>query len=141
MPKQRAVSRTIHVLREWIRDTIPGAERGLAYGVRSEHAAARHLKWHGYKIIARNFRAAGAEIDLIMIDRGTLVFVEVKARMTNSLGTPETAVDARKQYRIRKAAEIFTDRRRSNNGPIRFDVIAISGDGRGRKLEHLRDAF
>jgi putative endonuclease len=144
MPKQRAIARTMHDLREWIRDTIPGAERGLAYGVRSEHAAARHLKWHGYKIIARNFRAAGAEIDLIMIDHGTLVFVEVKARMTDSLGAPETAVDSRKQYRIRKAAEIFADRRHSrhtNQGPIRFDVIAISGDGRGRKLEHLRDAF
>src|SRR5258708_2532362 len=131
----------IIALRSWLRDTIPGTDRRLSYGVRSEHAAARHLRWRGYKIVARNFRAAGAEIDVIIMDRGTLVFVEVKARMSDSAGVPEAAVDARKQYRIRKAAEIFADRRGSSELPIRFDVIAISGDGRARKLEHLRDAF
>ena len=114
--------------------------RRLSYGERSEHLAARHLKWRGYKIIARNFRAAGAEIDLIMIDRGTLVFVEVKARMSSGLGPPELAVDHRKQYRIRRAAEAFA-RHRPEERPIRFDVIAISGDGRGCRLEHLKDAF
>ena len=128
-------------LRLWIRDTIPGTGRRLPYGERSEHVAARHLKWRGYKIIARNFRAAGAEIDIIVMHRGTLVFVEVKARMNDRLGPPEIAVDDRKQYRIRKAAEIFANRNRTGERPIRFDVIAILGDGRGRKVEHLRDAF
>ncbi len=132
-------------LRLWIRDTIPGTGRRLPYGERSEHLAARHLKWRGYKIIARNFRAAGAEIDLIMMDRDTLVFVEVKARMSDGLGPPELAVDNRKQYRIRRAAETFANRNHlqelAQERPIRFDVVAISGDGRGRRLEHLKDAF
>jgi putative endonuclease len=138
-------ARTMYDLRLWIRDTIPGTGRRLPYGARSEHVAARHLKWRGYKIIARNFRAAGAEIDVIMMDRGTLVFVEVKARMSDSLGPPELAVDDRKQYRIRRAAEIFANRNHRQEGaherPTRFDVVAITGDGRGRKLEHLQNAF
>jgi putative endonuclease len=135
------LARTMYDLRLWIRDTIPGTARRLPYGERSEHVAARHLKWHGCKIIARNFRAAGAEIDLIMMDHGTLVFVEVKARMSDRLGPPELAVDDRKQMRIRRAAEIFASRSHRNDQEIRFDVVAIHGDGRARKLEHLKDAF
>ena len=138
------IARTMYDLRMWIRDTIPGTGRRLPYGERSEHLAARHLKWRGYKIIARNFRAAGAEIDIIMKEHETLVFVEVKARMSDGLGPPELAVDNRKQHRIRRAAEIFANRYHSQelgDRPIRFDVVAITGDGRGRKVEHLKDAF
>lgn len=76
-----------------------------------------------------------------MIDGDTLVFVEVKARRTATAGSPEAAVDERKQHRIRRAAEIYAERHRANERPIRFDVIAISGEGRERKLEHLKDAF
>ncbi len=122
-------ARTMFDLRMWIRDTIPGTGRRLPYGERSEHLAARHLKWRGYKIIARNFKAAGAEIDIIMMDHDTLVFVEVKARMSDAMGPPELAVDDRKQYRIRRAAEIFASRSRAHDRQIRFDVIAIRGDG------------
>jgi putative endonuclease len=135
------IARTMYDLRLWIRDTIPGTGRRLAYGERSEHLAARHLKWRGYKILARNFRAAGAEIDIIMKDRETIVFVEVKARMSDVLGPPELAVDGRKQHRIRRAAEIFANRRHSADMTTRFDVVAIIGDGRGRTVQHLKDAF
>ncbi len=128
-------------LRMWVRDTIPGTGRRLPYGERSEHLAARHLKWRGYKIIARNFKAAGAEIDVIMMDHDTMVFVEVKARMSDAMGPPELAVNDRKQYRIRRAAEIFANRLRASESPVRFDVIAIRGNGRGSKVEHLKDAF
>lgn len=103
--------------------------------------AARHLRLHGYSIIARNFRAAGAEIDLIAMDGDTLVFVEVKARRGTSYGTPEAAVDDRKQMRIRRAAEVFTSQNSAAGVAIRFDVVAITGDGRKRKLEILRNAF
>ena len=79
------IARTMYDLRMWIRDTIPGTARRLPYGERSEHLAARHLRWRGYRIIARNFKAAGAEIDIIVKDRDTIVFVEVKARMSDVL--------------------------------------------------------
>ncbi len=103
--------------------------------------AARHLRWRGYQVIARNFRAAGAEIDLVAMDGGTLVFVEVKARRGNIAGTAADAVDETKQKRIRRAAGIFAARYRADNCPIRFDVVAISGDGLSRKFEILRNAF
>jgi putative endonuclease len=139
------IARTLYDLRLWIRDTIPGTGRRLQYGERSEHRAARHLKWRGYRILARNFRAAGAEIDIIVKDRDTIVFVEVKARMSDVFGPPEIAVDDRKQYRIRRAAGVFANRYHLNGvaeePPMRFDVIAIRGDGRGSKVEHLKDAF
>jgi putative endonuclease len=134
-------ARTMYDLRMWIRDTIPGTGGRLPYGERSEHLAARHLKWRGYKIIARNFRAAGAEIDVIALDHDTIVFVEVKARMSDALGPPELAVDGRKQFRIRRAAAIFANRSHREERPTRFDVVAIVGDGRSRKVEHLKDAF
>jgi putative endonuclease len=138
---KRGIARTMYDLRMWIRDTVPGTGRRLVYGERSEHLAARHLKWRGYKIIARNFRAAGAEIDIIAKHRDTIVFVEVKARMRDGFASPELQVDDRKQDRIRRAAEIFASRYHDGEPPMRFDVVAISGDGRSRKLEHLKDAF
>lgn len=118
-----------------------GVDGRSVFGRRSERMAARHLRLHGYSIIARNFRAAGAEIDLIAMDGDTLVFVEVKARRGTSYGTPEAAVDDRKQMRIRRAAEVFTSQNSAAGVAIRFDVVAITGDGRKRKLEILRNAF
>ena len=68
----------------------------MPLGRRGEGIAARYLRRCGYRILERNFRAAGAEIDLVAADRETLVFVEVKARSSGALGTPAEAVDARK---------------------------------------------
>jgi putative endonuclease len=115
--------------------------RRFSFGRRSERLAARHLRWRGYKVLVRNFRAAGAEIDLVAIDGDTLVFVEVKARRGNIAGTPAAAVNEAKQKRIRRAAEIFAARYHAGNRPMRFDVVAISGDGRSRKFEIVRNAF
>jgi uncharacterized protein (TIGR00252 family) len=80
----------------------------LPLGRRGERAAEKYLKRNGYRIVARNFRASGAEIDLVAIDGETLVFVEVKTRRSRSAGAPEDAVDERKQSRMRRAAEAFS---------------------------------
>lgn len=79
----------------------------LPLGRRGERAAEKYLRRHGYRIVTRNFRAAGAEIDLIAMDGDTLVFVEVKTRRNRAAGAPEEAVDARKQSRMRRAAEVL----------------------------------
>ena len=115
--------------------------KGLTYGARSEWIAERHLTWRGYRIIARNFRAAGAEIDLVAMHRGTLVFVEVKARRSDTMGPPEASVDDHKRAQIRRAAEIFAVRHRARERPMRFDVIAIRGEGRTSTIKHWRNAF
>lgn len=110
-------------------------------GGRGERLAERHLKRSGYRLLTRNFRAAGAEIDLIAADGETIVFVEVKTRVGIAAGRPEEAVDGLKQSRIRRAAEIYLDRHCSTQAPIRFDVVAISGQGANRRVELFKDAF
>ena len=112
----------------------------VAVGQQGEQLAERYLKRRGFRIVARNFRAAGAEIDLVAMDGETLVFIEVKRRIGTSAGTPGEAVDARKQEQIRRAARIFVGRYRANDHRMRFDVVAISGADRPQ-IEHLKDAF
>ncbi len=91
--------------------------------------------------MARNYRAAGAEIDLVAMDGETLVFVEVKTRRRFGAGMPAEAVDARKQRRMRWAAEAFAARYRAGERAMRFDVVAISAEGLRPRIELLRDAF
>lgn len=110
-------------------------------GQQGEDSAARYLSRYGYRIVRRNFRTARGEIDLIAMDGGTLVFIEVKARFDDTKGTPAAAVDERKQARIRRAAEWYCARYRMEKRRVRFDVVAISGVGRSRRIELLKDAF
>src|SRR5580700_8577107 len=113
----------------------------LPLGRRGERAAEKHLRRSGYRIVARNFRAAGAEIDLVAIDGDILVFVEVKTRRSRAAGAPEEAVDERKQIRMRRAAEVFARRYRAEDSEMRFDIVAVDASGRRLELELLRDAF
>jgi putative endonuclease len=113
----------------------------LPLGRRGERAAEKHLKRHGYRIVARNFRAAGAEIDLVALDGDTLVFVEVKTRRSRSAGGPEEAVDERKQTRMRRAAEAFAVRYRAGEIEMRFDIVAVDASGKRLEIELLRNAF
>ena len=115
--------------------------RRIALGRRGEQIAARYLRRCGYLILARNYRAAGAEIDLVAIEGETLVFVEVKARSGMLFGAPVEAVDENKQVRIRRAADVYALRHRVRDFPMRFDVVAIVGSGRNRHLDLVRDAF
>ena len=112
-----------------------------ALGRRGERAAEQHLRRNGYRIVARNFRAAGAEIDLVAIDRDILVFVEVKTRRSRAAGAPEEAVDERKQKRMRRAAEVFARRYRADEIEMRFDIVAIDASGKRLEIELLRNAF
>ena len=113
----------------------------LPLGRRGERAAEKYLRRNGYRIVARNFRAAGAEIDLIAMDGETLVFVEVKTRRSRDAGAPEEAVDARKQTRMRRAAEVFARRYRADEIEMRFDIVAVDASGKRLEIELLRNAF
>jgi putative endonuclease len=112
-----------------------------ALGAKGERMAVRRLRREGYRIVARNFRAAGAEIDAIAMDGDTLVFVEVKTRIGSGTGRPEEAVHGLKQSHIRRAAAAYARAHAMEERPIRFDVVAVSRpDGRWR-LEIIKDAF
>jgi putative endonuclease len=138
MKRSRAKSRTFWVrLLDWARALNTPAP----LGARGERAAENHLKRLGYRIVARNYRALGAEIDLVAMDGETLVFVEVKTRRSFGAGLPEEAVDERKQSRLRRAGEAFALQYRAGERAMRFDIVAVDASGARMGIEILRNAF
>ncbi len=117
----------------------PGWRQRL--GRRGERMAARYLRRHGYRIVARNYRAEGGEIDLVAMEGETLVFVEVKLRRSLVAGAPEEAVDERKQEHLQRAAASFAARMRAQRHPMRFDIVAISTAAGRPQIELFKDAF
>jgi putative endonuclease len=109
-------------------------------GQSGEDRAAKHLADMGYRVLERNYRTPQGEIDLIALDSGTVVFVEVKTRTNDAYGAPELAVNAAKQGRMVKAALGYLKRKKLHQMACRFDVVAISGKGAGQ-VEHIRNAF
>lgn len=109
-------------------------------GKTGEDSASRHLAKQGYRILDRNVRIASGEIDLIALDRDTLVFVEVKTRTSDAFGAPELAVDLRKQKRMTKAALAYLKTKKLHQMPCRFDVVAITRLPEER-IELIRNAF
>lgn len=84
----------------------------------------------------RNFGCKGGEIDLLMMDRDTLVFVEVRKRALSKFGGAADSVGSAKQRRLIVAAQVYLQRYKSPPA-CRFDVIAIDGD----KITWLKDAI
>ena len=110
-------------------------------GKEGERIAEAYLRKKGYKIIERNFRCALGELDLIVLDRRVLVFVEVKTRTGDAFGTPFEAVEFRKQQKMIQAAQYFIAQRRLQQRDSRFDVVGISWPGRELLVEHIENAF
>jgi putative endonuclease len=118
-------------------------DRRFPLGRRGENAAARFLRRLGYVIVARGARDAIGEIDLVAVDRRTVVFVEVKTRATHDAGHPAEAVDEDKQRRLTRLALSYLKRHDLLECKTRFDVIAVTwpdGDKRPT-IEHYKDAF
>jgi putative endonuclease len=92
--------------------------------------------------LAEGVRAGRGEIDIIALDGGTLVFVEVKTRQGNAYGLPEEYVTPKKQAQIRKTALRYLLSRRVPHTDCRFDVIGITWDRRSPpRINHHMDAF
>ncbi len=111
-----------------------------ALGFRGEDLAARALERRGYAILARRYRTRHGEIDIIAEDRGTLVFVEVKARTDDEFGTAAEAVTASKQRRLLRMARLYLATATVNR-PCRFDVVAIMLDQGEPVVEVYTNAF
>jgi putative endonuclease len=111
-------------------------------GERGERAAARFLKRRGYKILARGDRLVPGELDLVALDRDTVVFVEVKTRRSADAGHPAEAVTPAKQRRLTRLAVTFLKRHGLLEHRARFDVIAVTWpEGQRPLLEHFQNAF
>jgi putative endonuclease len=109
-------------------------------GREGEDRAAKFLAKRGYRILERNYRTRSGEIDLIALDQGVVVFVEVKTRTSDAFGAPELAVTPQKQRRMLKAALAYMKYRKLHQVPCRFDVVAISA-GTGPEVELIQNAF
>ena len=97
-----------------------------AKGRAGEERAAGFLESSGYRIVRRNLRLPGGEIDLVCRDGETIVFVEVKARTTARYGSALSAVDARKRATLRRLAADYVQIV-APNARVRFDVVAVDG--------------
>lgn len=106
-----------------------------AKGAAAEEQAARYLTQRGLRIVERNFRVRGGEIDLICRDGASVVFVEVRLRRRSDYGGAAASITAAKQAKIVMAARHWLARH--GEFPCRFDCVLLDGE----HIEWLRDAF
>lgn len=108
-------------------------------GAREEDLALQYLEAQGLRLIDRNVRARGGELDLVMRDGGALVIVEVRKRGNVNFGSAAESVDARKRARVIHAAQAMLAQRPDlARLPARFDVVALDATDR---IEWIRAAF
>jgi len=111
-------------------------------GDAGEVMAEQYLVAKGCVVLTRKFRAVCGEVDLIVRDQKTLVFVEVKARRSDRFGTPGQAVTERKQRKIIQTAECYLSAHGMADGLCRFDVIEIYyRNAKEHRINWLKNAF
>ena len=109
-------------------------------GRAAEDRALALLLTSGLQLVERNFRCRLGEIDLVMRDRGTVVFVEVRLRRSARHGTAAESIDARKLRRLQSAA-LMWQRWRGFDGPLRLDVATLDGGTpEDARIEWIRGA-
>ncbi len=118
------------------------ASSSHAFGQSAEALAEQVLRKKGYRILERNLRLAGGELDLIAKDRGVVVFVEVKARRSAQFGGAPYAITTRKQRQIIKLALCYLSQRGLTNTECRFDAIMVTRSEEGSlECTHIEHAF
>ena len=112
------------------------------FGSLGEQIAADYYEEQGYRIVARNFRAASDEIDIVAENDRTVVFVEVKTRTAGNggFGRPALAVNSRKRMCLVRCAQAYM--RRNKSGKFhRFDVAEVVINGTEHRLTCIKNAF
>jgi len=112
----------------------------LNAGKRAEDCVLAYLQAQGLALVERNYQCRGGEIDLIMKDGGTLVFVEVRFRASERFGGALASVGVRKQAKIIQAAAHYMAAKRVDR-PARFDVAAVSPDQGRLAIQWIKGAF
>ncbi|QOR39378.1 YraN family protein [Billgrantia diversa] len=119
---------------------MTGPTDARARGARIERLAAEWLSARGLTLIASNQHFKGGELDLVMSDGETLVFVEVRHRADARHGHPLETVTGSKQRRLVHAARFYLARNRLSC-PCRFDVLAVTGIPPALDFEWVQGAF
>lgn len=110
-----------------------------ARGREAEDSACAYLQARGLQLLTRNYRTRQGEIDLILADADSLVFVEVRYRAHARFGSAAESVDRRKQARLLACARHYLLTHPQAGGrPCRFDVVAVNGE---RSIEWIPNAF
>ena len=107
-------------------------------GARAEDVCATLMGEAGLRLLSRNWRCRHGEIDLVAVDRGTLVFAEVRLRRDRRFGGAAESITAAKRSRLLAAASLYAARRPAM--PCRFDVMLLDSLDPPR-VEWIRDAF
>ena len=115
------------------------AARHLITGRCGEDLAAAFLQEKGLRVVERNVRFAGGELDLICEERGTVVLVEVKTRSGDVRGEPGEAVGPAKTRRLIRAASQYLSRTRAWTRPCRFDLVSVLFLAGETLVEHWED--
>lgn len=110
-------------------------------GDRGEAIALDRLSGAGYELVQRNYRTRYGEIDLIVRDGETLVFVEVKLRGGTGYGDPLESVTPRKQEQVRAVAEQYLAETQPEFDELRFDVVGILEHAGRTDVTHVKGAF
>ena len=117
---------------------------GNPTGARAEKQALLFLQQQGLKLLHANFACQAGEVDLIMLDQATLVFIEVRYRSASRFGSAASSIDRFKQQKIKKTAAVYLQKHRKHNHRVcRFDAISIDNcDTNGQNsLEWIKSAF
>ena len=122
-------------------DPIASHAARASLGRAGEDAAAALYARRGFRIVARNWRCALGELDLIVEREGTFIFCEVKARRGDGFAGGYEAVTARKQRKLRQLAEVFVATVPVPHGNLRFDVASVHVGTSGTSVELFEDAF
>ncbi len=112
--------------------------KAKSLGDASEDLALKHLEAQGLKTLARNYRCNQGEIDLIMNDKNTLVFIEVRYRKNANFGSALESITESKQHKIITTARHYLSSKKiSDNTPMRFDVVGITSG----QVQWVKNAF
>ena len=127
----------------WNKSTAPPQKNTRKVGAHYEDLALEYLKKQKLKLFKRNFNGLRGEIDLIMWDDKTLVFVEVRYRKSKQHGHPSETVQYHKKTRLIKTAELFLCKHFPRSFPAcRFDIVAIYRDfQQNLQYDWMKNAF
>lgn len=110
-------------------------------GFEFEQRAKRYLAKQGLKFVQQNYNCRFGEIDLIMQDGMTIVFVEVRYRKTAKYGSALESITTSKRVKLRKAANHYLITQAAQHKPCRFDIIAFDKTQHSTEISWIVSAF
>lgn len=109
-------------------------------GAQGEHLARKFLEKQGMVLICANYACRWGELDLVMLEEQTLVFIEVKTRRSLRYGSALEAVTPQKQRRLWMSVRDYL-LKHPHEGPVRFDVVGIHRQSGQEKIDYVRNAL